>query len=106
MKTRQLDTTHDLEKTRDLCFKLDTGKEAVRSVTVRTLTYCSLTQSRSSQCQSAVFVHVFVRQVQQELESCRSELELLRKHLALERERIKQTAQLSGEACRDPASQR
>ncbi|KAM9454624.1 testis-specific gene 10 protein [Clarias gariepinus] len=53
VKTRQLDTTHDLEKTRDLCFKLDTGKEAV----------------------------------QQELESCRSELELLRKHLALEREK-------------------
>ncbi|KAF5905452.1 interleukin-1 receptor type 1-like, partial [Clarias magur] len=53
VKSRQLDTTHDLEKTRDLCFKLGTGKEAV----------------------------------QQELESCRSELELLRKQLALEREK-------------------
>ncbi|XP_027012148.2 testis-specific gene 10 protein isoform X1 [Tachysurus fulvidraco] len=53
MQSKQLNTHHDLEKTRDLCVKLDSGKEAV----------------------------------QQELESCRSELELLRKQLASEREK-------------------
>ncbi|XP_026787947.3 testis-specific gene 10 protein [Pangasianodon hypophthalmus] len=53
MQSKHLYTHHDLEKTRDLCVKLDSGKEAV----------------------------------QQELESCRSELELLRKQLAKEREK-------------------
>ncbi|KAK3510802.1 hypothetical protein QTP70_022723 [Hemibagrus guttatus] len=53
MQSKHLHTHHDLEKTRNLCVKLDTGKEVV----------------------------------QQELESSRSELELLRKQLAIERER-------------------
>ncbi|GAA6105161.1 testis-specific gene 10 protein isoform X1 [Tachysurus ichikawai] len=53
MQSKQLNTHYDLEKTRDLCVKLDSGKEAV----------------------------------QEELESCRSELELLRKQLASEREK-------------------
>ncbi|XP_046693597.1 testis-specific gene 10 protein isoform X2 [Silurus meridionalis] len=44
---------HDLEKTRDLCVRLDAGKEVV----------------------------------QQELESCRTEMELLRKQLAIEQEK-------------------
>ncbi|XP_053471952.1 testis-specific gene 10 protein isoform X2 [Ictalurus furcatus] len=53
VQSKHLHTHHDLEKTRDLCVKLDAGRETV----------------------------------QQELESCRSELELLRKQLAVEREK-------------------
>ncbi|KAF4075154.1 hypothetical protein AMELA_G00231270 [Ameiurus melas] len=53
VQSKHLHTHHDLEKTRNLCVKLDAGRETV----------------------------------QQELESCRSELELLRKQLAVEREK-------------------
>lgn len=45
VQSKHLHTHHDLEKTRDLCVKLDTGKEAVCSVTVRTLTLGRISQN-------------------------------------------------------------